>query len=302
MELSVVVSTLNGREQLLSCLDTLSAHVPSSTELIVVNGPSSDGTTGAVREREDVDVLVEISERNRNVSRNAGIEVTSGEMIAFVGDTYLVTDSWYDAIETAADAGVDVVTGPADRKLSPETKRPPTLRGGPVTEFDGDNVAFSRPLLEELDGFDERLPVDGARDVAHRLAARERSVTWSPEMAAREVVETDGGSPASDPDTASDPGERYRARAYCLAKNYGPHPVVLGKPLYTALRDGLERTRAVLGGEETPTGWLGGGVTVSTSTLCGLKTGFVARYREGRNPAGLSSRHDRAVRVYDRRE
>lgn len=295
MHLSVVVSTLNGREHLLSCLDSLARNVPAGVEIVVVNGPSSDGTTGAVREREDVDVLVEISERNRNVSRNAGIEVATGEVVALIGDTYEITDSWYDAIATAVDAGTDVITGPRDGDRSPNPKQPRTVRGRQVTGFDGDNVAFRRTVLTELDGFDETLPVDGARDVAHRLGAEEWSVTWSPEMAVREVVETDGGSP-------TDPGERYRARAYCLAKNYGPRPSVLGRPLWRAIREGTGRTRAVLGGDETPTGWLGGGVSVATSTLCGLKTGLVARYRERGNPAGLSSRHDRAVRVYDRRE
>ncbi len=294
MDLSVIVSTLNGRERLRSCLDALTTHLPADVEIVVVNGPSSDGTTGAVRERADVDVLVEISERNRNVSRNAGIEVATGEVIALVGDTSLVTDSWYDAVETATEAGTDVITGPTESD-PPAPRQSRTARGRSVRGFDGDNVAFCRPVLEELDGFDETLPVDGTRDVAYRLEALERSVIWNPRMAVREVVETDGGSPAG-------PGERYRARAYCLAKNYGPRPFVLGRPLWRAVRDGAGRTRAVLGGEETPTGWLGGGVSVATSTLCGLKTGLNARYREGRNPAGLSSRHDRAVQVYDRRE
>jgi len=84
MELSVVVSTLNDRERLLSCLDALTERTPSSTEVIVVNGPSSDGTTGVVRDSGDVDVLVEISERNSSVSRNAGLEVATGDIVAFL--------------------------------------------------------------------------------------------------------------------------------------------------------------------------------------------------------------------------
>ena len=295
MDLSVVVSTLNSRERLLSCLDALTTHLPADVEVVVVNGPSSDGTTGAVREREDVDVLVEISERNPNVSRNAGIEVATGEVIALVGDTSLPTDSWYEAVEATMDAGTDVVTGPTEGAPVPAPEQSRTSRGRVETVFDGDNVAFSRPVLEELDGFDETLPIDGTRDVAHRLEAGERSVTWNPEMVVRGTVEPDGGSKA-------DPGERYRARAYCLSKNYGPRPTVLGRQLWRAIREGAGRTRAVFGGEETPTGWFGGGVSVATNTLYGIQTGLNARYREGRNPAGLSSRHDRAVRVYDRRE
>ncbi|PSP40440.1 glycosyl transferase family 2, partial [Halobacteriales archaeon QH_10_70_21] len=44
MYLSVVVPTLNDRDRLESCLDALSADAPD--EGIVVNGPSTDGTSG----------------------------------------------------------------------------------------------------------------------------------------------------------------------------------------------------------------------------------------------------------------
>ena len=44
MYLSVVVPTLNGREELARCLDGLAERVPDA-EKIVVNGPSADGTT-----------------------------------------------------------------------------------------------------------------------------------------------------------------------------------------------------------------------------------------------------------------
>ena len=54
MQLSVVVPTLNARRRLVACLDALAAVAPES-EVVVVNGPSADGTTGIVREREDVD-------------------------------------------------------------------------------------------------------------------------------------------------------------------------------------------------------------------------------------------------------
>ena len=71
MQLSVVVPTLNARRRLVACLDALAAAAPGS-EVVVVNGPSADSTTGTVRERDDVDVLVEVADRNVNVMRKAG--------------------------------------------------------------------------------------------------------------------------------------------------------------------------------------------------------------------------------------
>jgi glycosyltransferase involved in cell wall biosynthesis len=110
MELSVVVPTLNGRDRLSACLDALAAHAPEA-EVIVANGPSADGTTGMVRDRDDVDVLVEISDRTVNVARNAGIEVATGDAIALVDYDNRIGETWLDAVwDGLADA--DAVTGP----------------------------------------------------------------------------------------------------------------------------------------------------------------------------------------------
>jgi glycosyltransferase involved in cell wall biosynthesis len=300
MELSVVVSTLNDREQLLSALDALHAATPASTERIVVNGPSSDGTTGVVRERDDVDVLVEISERNPNVSRNAGFEEATGDVVAFLDGEYAVEPGWYEALVAAIDAGADVATGPtraADGTRPAATTR--TVAGRSVTAFDGHNVAFDRTVLDALDGFDEYLVADGARDCAHRVAGLGFDVTWADGMAARSDVGADGGVP--DPDW----GATYRALAYRLTKNYGPRPTVLARTAGSAVRDGAAGIRSIGTGDATPTGWFADGFEVVTNAVGGLRDGVRARYDDRssrRNPNGISTRHDRAVHVYDRRE
>jgi glycosyltransferase involved in cell wall biosynthesis len=299
MKLSVIVTTLNGRERLRSCLDALSDHVPPTTEIVVVNGPSSDGTTGAVRERDDVDVLVEISDRNRNSSRNAGIEVASGDVVAFVGDGYHVDSTWFDAVDAAFSSGADVVTGPVRGVRSDvDSKRPQTVAGRSVTHFDGDNVAFDRTVLDALDGFDESLSVGGARDCAHRLAAMGFTVTWNAGLSARADVGTDGGR------AASDWGAVYRSLAYRLAKNYGLRPGVIARTAGNAVMDALAGVRAIVAGDVTPSDWYGNEITMVRSAAVGLADGLRARYSDRssrRNPSGVSARHDRAVRIYDRR-
>ncbi|NKE36880.1 glycosyltransferase family 2 protein [Natronococcus sp. JC468] len=300
MELSVVVSTLNDRERLLSCLDALATETPVETELVVVNGPSSDGTTGVVREREDIDVLVEISERNPNVSRNAGFETATGDVVAFLDAEYAVEPGWYGALEGAVADGADVIAGPtgeADGTLA-ETERTRSVAGRDVTLFDGGNVAFDCTSLEALDGFDEYIEGDGAVDCAHRASGLGFEVAWEPSMTARSDVGADGGR--ADPDW----GTTYRALAYGLGKNYGPRPTVLGRTVGSAIRDGAAGVREIVTGSATPTGWFSNGVDVVTNAAGGLKDGLRARYADRstrRNPNGLSVRHDRAVRIYDRR-
>ncbi|WP_439025532.1 glycosyltransferase family 2 protein [Haloarchaeobius sp. DT45] len=299
MQLSVVVPTLNGREQLHASLNALTEHVPDA-EVVVVNGPSSDGTTGMVRERDDVDVLVEISERNINVARNAGIEVASGDVVALVSYDLVVEPTWYDGLTAALDDGAAVATGPTHRTvragMTTEEKESVSIAGWDVTYFNGDNVAFTRDALDDMDGFDEYLQTGGARDGAHRLAQLRHDVAWQSEMSVRGEFETDGGH------TIEDWEWKYRALSYRLVKNYGVRPTVATRAVKDAVLDGARSLKAVVTGRETPSSWLGGGRSVAKGLVVGAKDGLRARKtdRSNRhNPNGISTRQDRAVCRYE---
>jgi len=313
MELSVVVSTLNDRERLVSCLDALAERTPAETERIVVNGPSSDGTTGVVRDRDDIDVLVEISERSPSVSRNAGLELATGEVVAFLDGEYAIDYSWYEAIDEEMADGTDVVTGPVTGCPVDDGQSPRRVAGRTVTHFHGDNVAFDRSVLEALDGFDEYLAAAGERDCAHRVAGLEFEVARNAAMAARCEIGTDGGESSelmeSMPELRSDGGHAdpdwgaaYRSLSYRLAKNYGLRPSVFTRTAGSALREGVAGISRLAAGEATPTGCLSDGTDVIRNVARGLWDGVRARYSDRshrRNPNGLSQRHDRAVQVYD---
>lgn len=298
MDLSVVVPTLNVREDLRSCLDALTDYA-SDVEIVVVNGPSSDGTTGMIRERGDVDVLVEVSDRNVNAARNAGIEVASGHAIAIVDSEVVIEPSWQAAVEASLDAGAEVVTGPVRRAVSDraEAEQDPTrIAGRPVTFFNGGNVAFTADTLDALDGFDEYLAEDGERDASHRLAGLDYTVTWNGEMSVRGEYGADGG------EVERDIGADYRWRAYRLAKNYGVRPGPVVRTLWGALRDSITAAREVTRGDLRPTVWLRSGQEVIAGITSGVYAGLRARRADRsarRNPHGVSTRHDRAVERYD---
>lgn len=299
----MVVPTLNGRDRLSACLDALTAHAPDA-EVIVSNGPSADGTTGMVRERDDVDVLVEISDRSVNVARNAGIEVASGDAVAFVDFDRRITESWRAAVADGL-ASAPVVTGPSRAPTADgSTEGGPTvdelersrIAGREVQYFTGGNVAFRRETLDDLDGFDEYLQVGGARDAAHRLAGLERQLAWEPRMSVTH-------EPL--PEEERDWRWKYRALGYRIAKNYGVRPSVPRRILTHAVRDSISAARDVIRGEGTPTAWVGNGWRVVTGAVDGSSDGLVARARDrspARNPHGLSVRNDRAVARYDRRD
>lgn len=300
MQLSVIVPTLNGREQLSRTLDALATHVPDA-EIVVVNGPSADGTTGMVQEYDEVDVLVEIADRTVNAARNAGLQYATGDVVALVNHGLVVDESWRPALEDGLD-DADVVTGPTRERLragvTADDRESRTIAGRDVTYFNGGNVAFRRRVLEELDGFDEYLNLGGARDMAHRLAGTDVEVAWEPDMCVERELEADGGI------RETDWGWKYRSLAYRLVKNYGVRPTVVVRLWRHAGGDALGTLLDVVRGDARPSRWLSTGRTVLENLGVGVKDGLWARTVDRtarRNPRGNSTRNDRAVSVYDRR-
>lgn len=297
MDLSVVVPTLNARDELTGCLDALGEHAPDA-EVLVVNGPSADGTTGMIRERDDVDVLIELADRTVNAARNAGLDRAGGEAIALVNHTLSVTSKWREAVREGLMA-TDVVTGPTQTLPDGKVVRgleSQGIAGRTITYLNAGNMAFRREVTEALDGFDEYLQIGGARDFAHRLAGNDFETQWTDEMSVTRGVEADGG------ELAVDRGWKYRSLAYRLVKNYNLRPGVLRRLLSHALSDAGTELQAVFRGESRPSEWFGAGRDVVTNITRGAKDGVAARRQDGdprRNPNGRSMRTDRAVTVYD---
>ena len=291
-----MVPTLNGREELAGCLDALAEEVPEA-ETIVVNGPSADGTTGMVRDRPDVDVLVEIADRSVTVARNAGLDRATGDVVALVSHALSVEDGWGDAVRAGL-GDTAAVTGPTHEQLAAgmttESEESRTIAGRDVTYFNAGNVAFERSALEALDGFDEYLRIGSSRDVAHRLADRGYTVGWDGGMCVRREFEADGGIRERDWHW------KYRSLTYRMVKNYGARPTVARRVLAHAGRDAVEALKGVATGETAPSQWFSTGQDVTSGVGTGSKDGLVARYRgDGANPNGRSVRADRAVAVYD---
>jgi glycosyltransferase involved in cell wall biosynthesis len=298
MDLSVVVPTLNGRDRLARTLDSLAAAAPG-VEVVVVNGPSADGTTGMVQERDDVDILVEIADRTVSVARNAGIERASGDAIALVNHGLAVRDSWEATVRDRL-TEADAVTGPTRRSLragaTTDTVETRTIAGRDVTFFNSGNVAFRRAVLDAFDGFDEYLQIGAARDFAHRVASGDYAVEWDSAMAVEQAYGSDGGEPERDW------GWKYRSLAYRLSKNYGLRPTVVRRIVSHAGRDAIGALGDVVRRDTDPSEWVATGRSVVSGTGVGLKDGLKARTRDrsvARNPQGATDRTDRAITVYD---
>jgi glycosyltransferase involved in cell wall biosynthesis len=305
MDLSVVVPTLNGRDALEASLDALAARAPDA-EVVVVNGPSVDGTSGMVRDHDAADVLLELSERNLNASRNAGIEAATGDTVALVGQDSRIRAGWVAALESGFVQGADAVTGPVHRRVeggvTTEEVERQTVVGREVTYFDGGNVAFTREAIEALDGFDEYLQTGAARDAAHRLAGMDRDVVWEPDAVVIREEKDDITHRLPEDAEESAWGLKYRALAYRLTKNYGFRPRIVARIVKHALGDALSVGGDVVRGDAELTEWAAAGRAVVPNIWRGGQDGLSARMADRsprRNPNGVSARMDRTMVRYD---
>ncbi len=177
---SVVINTFNRRESLERALRSLEWLDYPNFEVVVVNGPSTDGTQdflGGMRDRIKVG---ECANRNLSESRNIGIRMASGEIVAFMDDDAYPDPSWLDPlaeaferVETAAAGGpvidhtgygYQVWHSRADRFGNWWDDFPPCVNPTDLLAFPysrqftytiGTNSAFRRDILVQLGGFDE---------------------------------------------------------------------------------------------------------------------------------------------------
>jgi glycosyltransferase involved in cell wall biosynthesis len=113
---SIVICTFNRAELLERCLDYLKYQTNQNFEVVVINGPSTDHTSQIIDKHKDHIKFATNPQANLSMSRNMGIELSDGDLIAFIDDDALPFDDWIETL------------------LREFNKRPLTLAalGGPV--------------------------------------------------------------------------------------------------------------------------------------------------------------------------
>lgn len=93
--LSIVIPTHETRELTLRCLDSLGAYAPASSEVIVVDDASTDGTADAIRRRHPAVQIVSLSRgRGFTIAANRGMAAAHGELLFLLNsDTEVEADT-----------------------------------------------------------------------------------------------------------------------------------------------------------------------------------------------------------------
>ena len=102
LSLSVVINTLNRANLLRNTLESFAwQKCANEFEVIVVNGPSTDGTAELLAEFDGKIRVGSCDVANLSISRNVGIAMASGDIVVFIDDDAVPEPEWLAQIASA---------------------------------------------------------------------------------------------------------------------------------------------------------------------------------------------------------
>ncbi|MBI4884969.1 MAG: glycosyltransferase [Actinobacteria bacterium] len=178
--ITVVVPTLNRRDRLEETLDALRRQTYPLFEVVVVNGPSTDGTAEMVKGFASRARVLTCPEASATVSRNIGVQNGAGDIIALIDDDAIPRPDWLEQLaapfgdERVGAVGGPVFDVPLDRvewKVCTSTRlgvvdtdspgpigRYQGVGSDPFAYFAGCNMALRRSVVHEVGGFNAAMP------------------------------------------------------------------------------------------------------------------------------------------------
>ncbi|MGH9343475.1 MAG: glycosyltransferase family 2 protein, partial [Terriglobia bacterium] len=96
LKVSIVINTFNRAASLNLALRSLRRLNYPKFEVIVLNGPSTDNTLEVLKDWSSSIRVGACSDRNLSISRNVGIEMARGDLVAFIDDDAVADENWLD--------------------------------------------------------------------------------------------------------------------------------------------------------------------------------------------------------------
>ena len=189
---SIVVPVRNAERTVRDCIASLLQleYPPSHREIVVVDNGSSDASRSIIR---DLPVTLVIEpRRGPSCARNAGIDASGGDIIAFTDADCIVSRGWLRHLVTSLreDEGASAVAGEV-LPFAPQTRaehymarrqsrwQAAALRA-PRPYMVTANVAFRRQTFDKIGRFDPRFPVGQDQDLSWRFFAAGLRCRYAP--------------------------------------------------------------------------------------------------------------------------
>ncbi|MBN1540220.1 MAG: glycosyltransferase [Candidatus Thermoplasmatota archaeon] len=189
--ISIVVTIKNEANNIRDLMDSLITQEPP-VEIFVIDAASTDGTQDIVREYQKDHTFIVLHQyaAQRGESRNKGIQMSRGSIVAFIDGDCIANPFWAIEIRKSLRDG-DVVGGRTIAMGYEPFKslgRVEVYHKGIDITFPSCNLAYKKHILDEIGGFDPRFvtaeDVDlnfRAVDRGYRIVENDRMVVYHKE-------------------------------------------------------------------------------------------------------------------------
>jgi GT2 family glycosyltransferase len=204
--ISVVVATHNRADRLAALIAALRRQTvaPASFDVVIVDDGSSDATPEVLEAARaqgglSLRTLRQPTARGPAAARNRGWRAATAPLVAFTDDDCVPTDGWLEALLAVATERPNVVvqgmTLPNPDEAHALDAYSKTMRiTGLTPHFETCNIAYARPLLDAVGGFDESFPAPAGEDsdLGCNAAASGAVVLFAPDAVVHHAVHVRG--------------------------------------------------------------------------------------------------------------
>jgi len=188
-KVSIIVASYNSADTIKQCLQSLIAldYPKGHVELLVMDGLSKDDT---VKIAKQLDIKVISINLNAPAAYNYAQKIVSHPILGFVDSDAKVESDWLKKLvrhlEAPMVAGVSGAietwnqTNPWAKSIGYELKSRYQRIGKYTSRIATMNLLLKRSILEEVNGWDERLPSQYDTDFGHRIAKQGYKIAYEP--------------------------------------------------------------------------------------------------------------------------
>lgn len=207
---SVVITAFNEEKMISDCLKAILSQTYSNFEIIYVDAKSTDKTiekANKIKLEQNTFsnckrfILVSEDAKSPAIGRNLGVKMANGQIIAFTDADCIVDKDWLIYLISNFKDDVGMVGGPNILKHFKESKITNVLdevlgtylgsSGAPqflkikktkqVYGVPACNMAISKKLFDEVNGFDEKLRYNEDTDLCYRITSKGHKIIYVPD-------------------------------------------------------------------------------------------------------------------------